>query len=79
MTLQSQQLVLGVRVTGGFEMLDAEERRRHLYIDWARRGYMASDQLCVVRRLPNPPLTAGSFPVTILVEDGGLNQFYRAR
>jgi hypothetical protein len=31
-TLQPQQLVLGARVTGGFEMLDAEERRRHLYI-----------------------------------------------
>lgn len=25
-------------------------------------------------RLPNPPLTAGSFPATILVEDGGLNR-----
>jgi hypothetical protein len=32
MTLQPQQLVLGARTTGGFEMLDAEERRRHLYI-----------------------------------------------
>jgi hypothetical protein len=32
MTLQPQQLVLGARVTGGFEMLDIEERRRHLYI-----------------------------------------------
>jgi hypothetical protein len=34
-------------------------------------------QLCVVRRLPSPPLTAGSFPATILVEDGGLFRLYR--
>jgi hypothetical protein len=32
MTLQSQQLYLGARVTGEFEVLDPEERRRHLYI-----------------------------------------------
>jgi len=32
MTLQSQQLYLGTRVTGGFEVLGPEERRRHLYI-----------------------------------------------
>jgi hypothetical protein len=30
-----------------------------------RRGYMASLSLCVVTGLPNPPLTAGSFPTTI--------------
>jgi len=33
--------------------------------------------LCVMTGLPNPPLTAGSFPATILVEDGGLNRLYR--
>src|ERR1700730_17378021 len=32
MTLQTQQLTLGTRVTGGFEVLGPEERRRHLYI-----------------------------------------------
>ena len=32
MTLRPQQLYLGTRVTGGFEVLDPEERRRHLYI-----------------------------------------------
>jgi hypothetical protein len=32
MTLRPQQLYLGARVTGGFEVLDPEERRRHLYI-----------------------------------------------
>jgi hypothetical protein len=32
MTLQPQRLVLGARISGSFEVLDAEERRRHLYI-----------------------------------------------
>src|ERR1700722_13266326 len=31
-TLQTQQLVLGARVLGYLVMLDAEERRRHLYV-----------------------------------------------
>jgi hypothetical protein len=32
MTLQPQQLVLGARMSGDFEVLDPEERRRHLYV-----------------------------------------------
>jgi hypothetical protein len=32
MTLQPQQLVLGARVSGDLEVLDPEERRRHLYV-----------------------------------------------
>ena len=32
MTLQSQQLYLGARITGEFEVLHPDERRRHLYI-----------------------------------------------
>ncbi len=32
MTLPTQQLVLGARITGEFVTLDAEERRRHLYV-----------------------------------------------
>jgi len=32
MTLPSQQLVLGARISGEFATLDAEERRRHLYL-----------------------------------------------
>jgi hypothetical protein len=32
MTLQPQRLTLGARITGDFEVLDPEERRRHLYV-----------------------------------------------
>lgn len=32
MTLQPQQLVLGARMSGDFEVLEPEERRRHLYV-----------------------------------------------
>ena len=30
-----------------------------------RWGYMASNRLCVMTGLPNPPLTAGSFPIVL--------------
>jgi len=32
MRLRARRLRLGARITGDFVMLDAEERRRHLYL-----------------------------------------------
>src|SRR3984885_12412968 len=50
-----QELVLGARISGDFEMLDAEERRRHLYIV----GQTGTGKSTLLLNLIAQDLTAG--------------------